>query len=1247
MTRMPIMPSRYSVFNKHAQLGNFINRYDGMILLALIIHYLIKWPLGFDVRLTFYFDILFAVVVWFLIFPPEQRTRQTFVAMLIVFALEVFLRGLPGISDAFANLNFTRYILNPLFTPWWAIYGIIINPGGTFFSFVFRWGLIAYLLSILFLAIGNMPGLFNSDVIGPEQEQAVLKFWDNAKKFWKDMGFRVQLAYRNVRTRIQTSLTEATGGYYQGKVEKNRFEPLGVYLENIKAADPEFDRSEAAVILGTLKVKTLEDGITVNLDCYKGRKDDKEKIGKVTPATETVYDLEELPIDCTFDPYTLEQGPQSITIRARYNFETQAYLKTYFIDKERLRTFQRRNIDVLDQFEITEKQPLAVFTNGPARIGMGLGKQPVGIDIQTKPQLGITIENQPTWQGKIKRLTDVVVQLPEGLALEHCPGYPFAERDRNECVNDFKSHRTKQYSTCLNSAGFDSIEQFETQFATSPVPADVQQSVDACLEQTCTDELEGYREYAFDIDPTDTAFENIDTFKTIACRLAVADANANGNIDQGDVDRLLGTDPLKTVYIRTKARYAYDVEDSIMIRVKQTDPVVNVHTAPLTDAKTLRKIFHNYYINDYLTEEKPLIYAFPEMLQDPDEAPIREPLTCLTMALMAVASSGDPHYVGPYGDCKGVAALCKEVAPRYPHGYLNQLAVLTLQQKRLTPASRAFRLPPPTDPHIRERLEREERIELFTTPSHFEDTPLCDQPGCISRDYRTMNVTKSIKAAFEYIAYLDELALKRMPTATPYGVQHGAAIVAAYLSGEHPENTPASVEQSILNVIAKKLVDVRYPSVTLTRPYFNVGLFPPRFDIKPTNFFEWFMSKFTVPPTVRITGDDLKSVSKYKYLSDDEREEIASTLSYQLVRVGKLVDDCMKHRIVSRGTKKDNLNTDPSQYWLTLPRPVPLTSNFFTIPVPPLSNTAANVQMMLEFTRRPSDGFLIFSLYLQHGADDKPVTTLVLNPTQIKPDTWYWKNYPFFQIKFDGRPNPTVVTYRNVDGAGTLLEQDVMDLTGTAPKRIVSMSDSQQETFLTARLLTNGNLEFSLDSVVHATRRSPRVSTNIAITTVDPTSLNPAGEFVGPLELTFSSQADTSSFRIRVMKPSVITQTLYEEEPYVSQAGTTSPTDVWGGILKARYRDPTTSGQNIIEIYTEKDRWPGKLCEVAWGSYPIVEECEALDSTQNQLPGFVVRNLNKEDYGARVVRTQPTGGRILVDYTDVQFEFNPEYIEFE
>ena len=113
----------------------------------------------------------------------------------------------------------------------------------------------------------------------------------------------------------------------------------------------------------------------------------------------------------------LKSGSNTIKAFADFNFETLAFLKVYFMNRERQRAMVRQGLDPFEEFTIEDKNPIAVYTNGPAKIEMGTNNPLVSVskDYIVEPSLDIRIDNREGWQGEIKRLKELVMFLPEGV----------------------------------------------------------------------------------------------------------------------------------------------------------------------------------------------------------------------------------------------------------------------------------------------------------------------------------------------------------------------------------------------------------------------------------------------------------------------------------------------------------------------------------------------------------------------------------------------------------------------------------------------------------------------------------------------------------------------------------------------------------------------------------------------------------------------------------------------------------------
>lgn len=367
------------------------------------------------------------------------------------------------------------------------------------------WFLNIIMLSLIFFNYySKLPANPLSDETGMDRAGELMERVTGAakggKRFFIDIGARI-------KTTTDEQLRYATGGYYEGKVEKNVAEPLGVYIEDIEKAEREFYEDEKIIVWATVKARTLDEEhpVDIKLGCVA---DEDEEVrgtdGDIIPAEKREFrieTLEEEDISCTFDE-GLEKGSHEIKLTAEFDFTTMAYLKTYFMDKERRRALIRDGVDIFNEYGIKDKDPIAVYTNGPVKIGAETTKSlPLGVDKdagKTMPRLGITLHNK--WLGKITKIKDLQIEVPDSISIVDCD-YSF-DGPWNSLDEGFVIYKLKEE------------------------------------------------------EKTNEKLVDIENYRSINCRL---------KIDKPD--DLLGNTPISVRYYRIKADYIYKLEEPIMITV--------------------------------------------------------------------------------------------------------------------------------------------------------------------------------------------------------------------------------------------------------------------------------------------------------------------------------------------------------------------------------------------------------------------------------------------------------------------------------------------------------------------------------------------------------------------------------------------------------------------------------------------------------------------------------------------------------
>ncbi|MDD5087017.1 MAG: transglycosylase SLT domain-containing protein [Candidatus Nanoarchaeia archaeon] len=400
-----------------------------LLVICLLFHVYDAMVLGFrqsSVRLGFY--IVIAVFAWATTFKsdPSVMDVDDLKTPLILSTLSFLFPYLGNLIPFLQASQIYQWFV--VFFPIWVIY-LTFAVGGTSLTNIIRWGVIIFWV---FLALPTLIYSLSIDLNLTEVEtglninQVVAGSWSKFKSNAYRFGDNLKQIPKNIISSFNKMMNYATGGLYASDVEKNEKEPIGVYLENVRPSDSKFYEGERVTVWGNIKAKNFEgdmdkDDIDVDISCYA--EENKNKIeGNVTPKHMNVAGQEEEWIDCVFE--RLNSGRPKVVINALFNFETKSYLKTYYMNKETLRTLNRENVDVLSKYGISHVNPVTIFTNGPVGIGIGsVDPLPVGIWVDGENEnvplyFGISLDNR--WEGKIREITELEVQVHDSLELTNC-----------------------------------------------------------------------------------------------------------------------------------------------------------------------------------------------------------------------------------------------------------------------------------------------------------------------------------------------------------------------------------------------------------------------------------------------------------------------------------------------------------------------------------------------------------------------------------------------------------------------------------------------------------------------------------------------------------------------------------------------------------------------------------------------------------------------------------------------------------
>lgn len=435
-------------------------------------------------------------------------------------------------------------------------------------------------LSIVVLSIIGVSAASGADTT--EQYQGTLNF-QTPQTVTASLMETVSKIWSGIVGTTESQLSYATGGYYTSQVEKNQYEPLGVYLDKVRASQPRFYVQEPVTLWSTIKSRTLSDPVVVRFTCYRWNGDKPISVQKddtvIPDFPFVVYTLEEKDVECTFRN-KFEPGSNTATLSATYNFATSAYRKAYFMDADRFRAMGRENLDPLKEYGITDQKPKTIFTNGPVDIDITIQNLvTVSENPDVKPLLGIKLKNRNKitdkdgkavgeWQGKIKTINELVVVLPDTIEIEKksCLPVEFDDFTLDNCYSSCKdvcprackvlSENQKDKETdCINKCSADTTKQCDEE-CKSLFKADAG-DINYKGYQLKVDEIKGLQ--------NSKEYLDIDRDKDFACRI-------------NPRPKVLENVPITTKTIRARARYNYELTQTYSV------PVVATPTLPSEQA---------------------------------------------------------------------------------------------------------------------------------------------------------------------------------------------------------------------------------------------------------------------------------------------------------------------------------------------------------------------------------------------------------------------------------------------------------------------------------------------------------------------------------------------------------------------------------------------------------------------------------------------------------------------------------------
>ena len=455
------------------------------------------------------FHLTYAGLIWWLLIRkamPDQTQANLLVAMCLF--VDFFLFSL--IAKLAPNLPY----FNRLIVPIWVFLALGFTKDTTFKKILVFLVIMFYVFNA-FAVINEYNDFYRTGIESLSDRDIrgaslyAQESWNNFKTF--AISFYHQKA------------SATLGEYYTGEIDSNAEQRLGVFLKDIHAADTNFYEDQPVSVWGTLSAQTIDKPVKITVGCKTKKKDVFEGL-KIYP--QDVFEIgksEEEVIECIFEPGMLKDGLHEVVLSADFNFLTNSYLKTYFMDPETKRSLTMSGIDPLVNYGIFDGVPTAVYTSGPIMMGLDISSTPP-LSTDSDFRLGITLTNG--WEGKLTEVTDIYIITPIEIEMSS-DGEDYYCRGKNEYI--FKASNCEEIGEA---------------------------------EKGC-DDINLHNVYK--MVKTNKSIKDVKNYETLWCDFEIVDE-----------DGILGDVPLSTKYFKVATKYNYSIYQSIGVNVKGGDMVRTV-----------------------------------------------------------------------------------------------------------------------------------------------------------------------------------------------------------------------------------------------------------------------------------------------------------------------------------------------------------------------------------------------------------------------------------------------------------------------------------------------------------------------------------------------------------------------------------------------------------------------------------------------------------------------------------------------
>ncbi len=425
----------YSIFRQMFKEGAAI------VFIGIVIYVLGILPIV-DYMLQLY--VWAAIALWLLAFNGLEGGREGELGMLVGIAVVSWAFPLIGLARPELLSGFGKFFLNPVVHLWLLYYGIIkFQKESGFAKFIAVMLVLGWLIVALALYASSNPVVIGGETISQKHYTTAAE----TLTVIKDATVKAVVGFVNAISGttskwVKTQIAEAAGlEEYPGEKQGQR---EGMELKLNPATGRKFDISTQKNIdvYATLEpVKRLQQPVKVtSVGCEMKKQESRGAIkGKALPDITgegiVLVANEPLEISCSIPNSNLGVGTSTVKVSSAYTFETNAELRTYFMENERFidEAGKLGSIEALaTRYGLPATRIVAKHGDSPVKVGIGgiPEKAPVGISNDNKNTkisfIGVSLSNEKSlWRGKIARVNEVKLEVPEGVTLMQREGCAF------------------------------------------------------------------------------------------------------------------------------------------------------------------------------------------------------------------------------------------------------------------------------------------------------------------------------------------------------------------------------------------------------------------------------------------------------------------------------------------------------------------------------------------------------------------------------------------------------------------------------------------------------------------------------------------------------------------------------------------------------------------------------------------------------------------------------------------------------